>query len=81
MQAYVAKRILLVVPTLLLLSLIVFGIMRVVPGDPAKMFLVSSDLEETYTLEDVERVRKRLGIDKLIYVQYVNLYMSSTSNG
>ena len=40
MGHYVAKRIILFVPTLLLISLIIFVLLRVIPGDPALAILM-----------------------------------------
>ncbi len=70
MQAYLAKRVILIIPTIILLTIIVFLVLRIVPGDPAIMMLMSSDLQESYTKEDLDRVRKLIGTDKPIYVQY-----------
>ena len=42
MQTYILKRVLLFIPTLLVVSLLVFFLMRVVPGDPALFMLHSS---------------------------------------
>ena len=35
MRTYIAKRSLLFIPTLLIVTIVIFGILRVVPGDPA----------------------------------------------
>ena len=42
MQAYIAKRLLLFIPTLLLITIMVFALMRVLPGDPALLLLVGT---------------------------------------
>ena len=39
MLQYIAKRLLLALPTLFLVSVIVFGLIRLVPGDPAQVLL------------------------------------------
>ena len=39
MLAYIARRVLLTLPTLLLVSGIVFALMRLIPGDPAQLLL------------------------------------------
>ena len=72
MQAYIAKRMVLFVPTLILLSLLVFGFLRIIPGDPALAILTrgNADSIETITEEQLERMRERLGTNRPIYVQY-----------
>ena len=70
MQAYLAKRALLFIPTLILVTVIIFLILRVVPGDPAAMILAGTDADEEYTQVQLAKVRAELGIDRPIYVQY-----------
>ena len=72
MQAYIAKRLVLFVPTMILLSLLVFGFLRIIPGDPALAILTrgNADSIETITEEQLERMRERLGTNRPIYVQY-----------
>ena len=40
MQTYIAKRFLLFIPTLLMATLVVFILLRLIPGDPAMVKLV-----------------------------------------
>ncbi len=72
MRVYLTKRVLLFFPTLLLVTLAVFVILRVVPGDPAVLLLAGTDAdaEEQYTQEQLDEMRKKLGTDRPIYVQY-----------
>ena len=72
MQAYIAKRLLLFVPTLILITLIIFLILRIVPGDPAAMILAGTDADEDYTQAQLAKVRADLGLDRPVYVQYAN---------
>lgn len=69
MTGYVIQRLLLFVPTLLLVSFLVFAIMRFLPGDPA-IAILSAGGEGSYTEEDVERMRAKLGTDKPYHIQY-----------
>ena len=69
MQAYIAKRVLLFVPTIILVSLLVFLILRVVPGDPA-LALLASGGDQDYTQEQVDKLRAKFGTDKPIAAQY-----------
>jgi peptide/nickel transport system permease protein len=66
MTRYIVQRLLTLIPILFGVSLIVFGIMKLVPGDPALM-AAGVDARE----EDVQRVRVYLGLDKPVYVQYI----------
>lgn len=70
MQAYMMRRLVLFFPTLLFLSLIVFVIMRIVPGDPAEAILAGPTGEGSYTQEDLQRLRQTLGLDRPLPVQY-----------
>ncbi len=65
MQAYVLRRLLAVVPVLLGLTVIVFLIMTLIPGDPATAILGSYA-----TPENVDRLNKQLGLDKPLVQQY-----------
>lgn len=66
MVAYAAGRIALLIPTLIGVSLLIFGVMKLIPGDPAEIIggMDASD-------EDREAIRRRLGLDKPLYVQYL----------
>jgi peptide/nickel transport system permease protein len=66
MREYLLKRLLLMVPTLFLVTLIVFLMMRMIPGDVVLQML------EGYAYADtVEALRRELGLDKPIHEQYL----------
>lgn len=65
MQAYVLKRLVAVVPVLFGLSIIVFLVMALIPGDTATAILGSYA-----TPENVERINRDLGLDKPLAQQY-----------
>ncbi|MGD2269240.1 MAG: ABC transporter permease [Desulfobacterales bacterium] len=65
MFAYVIKRLLSTIPVLLGISLLLFFMLRMLPGDPAQVLA-----GEMSTPEEVELMRKQLGLDKPVYVQY-----------
>lgn len=65
MLRYTLKRIVGVLPTLIIVVTFVFFFVRLIPGDPAR--LVAG---EQATLDAVEAVRVQLGLDKPIHVQY-----------
>ncbi|MAS07067.1 MAG: glutathione ABC transporter permease GsiC [Ahrensia sp.] len=65
MSAYIAKRLLAAIPVLFGLTIIVFLIMAMIPGDPATAILGSYA-----TPENVERLNRQLGLDKPLWQQY-----------
>ena len=65
MGKFIARRLLLLVPILLGLSLLIFLFIRLLPGDPA-----SAILGERATPAGIERVREVLGLDRPLYEQY-----------
>jgi ABC-type dipeptide/oligopeptide/nickel transport system permease component len=66
MLRFVGRRLALAVPNLFLISLIVFVIMHVLPGDPVKVMLAGTPVSG----EQVEQLRAQLGLDDPLYVQY-----------
>ncbi|MCY1666833.1 ABC transporter permease [Rhizobium sp. SL86] len=66
MTRYIAKRLLSVIPVLFGLSVIVFLVMALIPGDPATAILGSYA-----TPENVERINRDLGLDKPLLQQYL----------
>ena len=72
MRAYIAKRILLFVPTVILVTMLLFVLMRLIPGDPALLVLIGDTGEGRYTQEQLDELRAELGTDRPIYVQYAD---------
>jgi peptide/nickel transport system permease protein len=66
MTLYVLKRLILVVPTLILVTLFVFGIVRAIPGDVVDMML-----EQFQYGKDAQELRARLGLDRPTVEQYL----------
>jgi peptide/nickel transport system permease protein len=64
---FVLRRILLLIPILLGLTLLVFLFIRALPGDPA-----GAILGERATPEALERVRQALGLDRPLHEQYLD---------
>lgn len=75
MLKYTIKRILMLIPTIIGITLFIYLIMSLVPGDPAELL---SPAEAT--AEEVEALRVDLGLDKPILVQYLN-YMWDVLHG
>ena len=65
MREYIIKRLLQVIPTMLVITLVVFAMMRSIPGDP-----IITLLGDAYDEEDAAVLRKEYGLDKPIVVQY-----------
>jgi peptide/nickel transport system permease protein len=66
---YLIRRLIQAVFILLILTFVVFGVIRLVPGDPLLFFLNASDLE-ALTPEALEQARHELRLDRNIVVQY-----------
>jgi len=62
----IGKRLLLLVPTLVGISILIFIIARVIPGDPARLVL-----GESATPQSLEAIRREMGLDKPIWMQYL----------
>jgi peptide/nickel transport system permease protein len=68
MQKYVIRRLLLAIPVLVLSSLIVFGLMRVMPGDAIVALMgESGNVGE----RELKKLRKDLGLDRPYHEQYL----------
>lgn len=70
MRQYALKRIGLFIPTVLLLTIFVFVLMSIIPGDPALAIL--SDGEGSFTQRELDNLRHELGTDRPIAVRYVD---------
>jgi peptide/nickel transport system permease protein len=67
MLNYVIKRLLSTVPVLIGISLLLFFMLRMLPGDPAQVLA-----GQMATPEEIETIRTQLGLDRPIYVQYAS---------
>lgn len=67
MNLYLVKRILALIPVLFVVSVVIFLIIHITPGDPASVIL-----GESATAQDVEALRQQLGLDLPMYQQYMN---------
>lgn len=63
---YILKRILQMIPVLIIISILVFMIIRLIPGDPAKLIL-----GDKAPAEAIEALRGKLGLNDSLPVQYV----------
>ena len=67
MLKYILKRILLMIPVLLGITFIVFTIMNLTPGDPARLIL-----GQAASTTEVEALREELGLNDNFFVRYFN---------
>lgn len=65
MLGFIIRRILIIIPTLLGVSIVVFMLLAITPGDPADLLL-----GERATEESLEAMREYLGLNEPLYVQY-----------
>src|SRR5688572_13959578 len=66
MKEYIIRRLVLLVPTVLGVSIIVFLMMHFIPGDPVALLL-----GDYYTEETAKAIRAQYGLDKPLHTQYV----------
>src|SRR5215216_3253471 len=70
MARYAARRILEAVPTLFLVSVVVFTLIRMAPGDPAAMKM-GREAARAENKPRLEALRREMGLDRPIPVQYL----------
>ncbi len=67
MTAYLTKRLLIAVVTLALASVVVFSVIEIVPGDPARLMLGMNA-----TADAVQALRDQMGLDQPLIVRYLD---------
>lgn len=70
MTTYIIRRLMLLVVTLFLVTILVFFAMRLLPGDPIRMLISSRQMN--YSQEQLDLLRHQAGLDKPLIVQYGN---------
>ena len=72
MKQYIVRRIVLFILTLLGASLVIFFLLRVLPGDDLVWIVINGPPgEAAVSGEDVQRLREELGLNRPIHIQYV----------
>lgn len=74
-RTYLFRRILHLIPVFLGLSVLIFIVSRVIPGDPVRLALGTEATEEA-----VQQLRKQTGLDRPLVVQYLT-YMAGVLRG
>ncbi len=72
MYRYLLKRLLGLIPTLLIVAVLVFGFVHMLPGDPARLAAGPEAGPET-----IELVRKDLGLDLPLHQQFVRFFSNA----
>src|SRR6185503_18655395 len=67
MHRYLTRRLVLVVPTLIGVSMVVFALVRLLPGDAVTMLM-----QEYAYAKDADEMRHKLGLDQSLAAQYVD---------
>lgn len=73
--AYILRRFLLIIPTLIGVTIITFSISRLIPGDP-----IAVSLGPYASQEQIQLMRAKWGLDKPLHIQYL-LYLQNLSRG
>lgn len=76
MWNYIIKRILTVIPTLLIISFLIFSLLYITPGDPVLLMLGSGDTQSV-TPEQYAQVQKELGLDKPFVERYLDFVVNA----
>ena len=71
MLSYIGKRILMFIPTIIIISFLIFFIIQLPPGDYVTSYVAAMAAEgEVFTAEQVQDLRVQFGLDKPWFVQY-----------
>ena len=71
MGTYLSRRLLLFIPTIIGMSILIFVLMRLVPGDVAHILVYESGTEYSKAAEkQVKKIREELGLERPIVTQY-----------
>ena len=82
MLKYVGKRLLLFIPTLIIISVVIFFIIQLPPGDYVTSYVAALSAEgEVFTAEDIVRLRAQFGLDDPWFVQYLNWVKNIVTRG
>jgi peptide/nickel transport system permease protein len=72
MRLYVVRRLFLFIPTLIGASILIFVLMRLVPGDIAEILVYQTGSESSAVQQkQIQKIRQELGLDRPVVVQYL----------
>lgn len=69
MLVYLSKRLLSLIPVMLIITIIIFWVVDLMPGDPVNAYL---GIGSNTTVEQQQQIREKLGLDKPAPIQYLN---------
>ena len=72
MVTYIVRRLILALIVLVIITLMIFLVIRLLPGDPIYLYM-SRQEQQTLTEEQIQAARHQFGLDKPIVVQYFEL--------
>ena len=72
MYQYALRRLLLAIPTLFGVTLLIFVVMRVLPGDPVALIQTENSGQHVLSADEAAAARHSLGLDRPYYVQYLS---------
>jgi len=72
MTTYIVRRLLQALVVLVIVTLIVFFVMRLLPGDPLLIYVAQSANIQAMSPEVLDEMRREFGLDKPLMIQYVN---------
>lgn len=70
MTAYILRRLVLLIPVILVVGIVVFALVHITPGDPAAIIL-----GDRASAEDIQRVREQLGLNDPLPVQFFDWFL------
>jgi peptide/nickel transport system permease protein len=66
---YTIRRLIIIVPTFLLISIIIFTLIHLAPGDPISIMVASNPMR--LTQPEIDELKKEYGLDQPVFVQYL----------
>ena len=82
MLNYIGKRILMFIPTLIIISFLIFFIIQLPPGDYVTSYVAAMAAEgEVFTAEQIVDLRAQFGLDDPWFVQYFNWVKGIVTEG
>lgn len=80
MVKYIAQRLFGAIPVLFGVSILVFGMMHLIPGDPVRIMFRLTGEDQAIPPEQYEEIQKRYGFDKPVPIQYLT-YIARLAQG
>ena len=74
MVAYIIRRAMQSIVVLILVTLIVFLLMRLLPGDPILVYISQDEWTRVTSVEEIEEIRRQFGTDRPMMVQYADWF-------